>query len=302
MKLGIVVVYIFGEERASLLDLHLRYIERYTGVPYVIYASVNRLEARFRDALAQHPMVRICECPDTPLRSLKEHSYYLEHLVRFAIEDGVSHVVTLHLDSFPVRSGWVEELAGRLSESCLLATIDRINTACLFFHRDFYLRYRPSFFLSPEEREDVVYRKYIDEYDPLQHSGIGYGFTAYRNGKSWYYLKDTTKVDYTGAGRVYDDIIFHLVSAVRTGATYSQPSGWLQSPGWGRFMKMVLAVARVVTPPKVRTFLLQRFDSFIDRVVDKPQLVHLATSHAPKIQQFMEDPEKHLQLLRKDRQ
>jgi len=64
---------------------------------------------------------------------------------------------------------------------------------------------------------------------------------------------------------------------------------------------MVLAVARVATPPKVRTFLLQRFDSFIDRVVDKPQLVHLATSHAPKIQLFMENPEKYLRLLRKER-
>lgn len=300
MKLGVVVVYLFKEESAPLLDLHLRHIEQHTGVPYVIYASVSRLDTRFRAVLAGHPKVRICECPNTPFRGMKEHSHYLEHLVRLAVEDGVSHVVTLHLDSFPVRSGWVEALAGRLSESCVLATIDRISTACLFFHRDFYLRYRPSFLLSPAVTGGAEYQRYIDEYEPFQHSGIGYGFTAYRNNKLWYYLKDTTRIDYPVAGGVYDDIIFHLGGAVSIGPTYSRPSGWLQSPEWGRFMKIVVAGARVVTPGPVRTFLLQRFGSFIERVVDKPQLTIHATLQAPNIQRFMEDPEKYLRLLGKE--
>ena len=296
MKLGIVVVYLFGEESAPLIDLHLRYIEHHTGVPYVIYASVNRLGTRFRDAICRHPAVRICKCPDTLLRGMEEHAHYLNHLVRLAVEDGVSHVVTLHLDSFPIRSGWAEELAGKLSSSCALATIDRINTACLFFDREFYLRYRPSFLLSTAETESAGYRKYIDEFDPYQHSGIGYGFTAYRNGKSWYYLKDTTGIDYTVAGRVYDDTIFHLGGAVRIGEPYSQPSGGLQSPGWGRFMKIVVAAARVVTPRSLRTFLIQNHSAFIERFVDKPQF----TLHAQNIRRFKENPEKYLQLLRKD--
>jgi len=296
MKLGIVVVYLFEEASAPLMEIHLRHIEHHTRIPYVIYAGVNRLGSRFRDELARRPEVRICECPDTPLRGMKEHAHYLEHLVRLAVEDGVSHVATLHLDSFPICSGWAEELAGKLSSSCALVTIDRINTACLFFDREFYLCYQPSFLLSTAERECAGYRRYIDEFDPLEHSGIGYGFTAYRNGKSWHYMKDTTVIDYTGAGRVYDDTIFHLGGAVHIGERYSRESGGFQSAGWGRFMKMVVAAARVGMPRPVRMFLTRRFRAFIERFVDKPQFI----LHAQNIRRFKEDPEKYLRLLRKD--
>lgn len=301
MKLGIVVVYLFGEESAPLLDLHLRHIERHTGVPYTIYAGVNRLAPCFRDTLAGHPRVRICECPDTSLRGMEEHAHYLDYLVRIAVEDDATHVVTLHLDSFPVRSGWAEELGSRLSPSCVIATIDRINTACLFFHRDFFVTYRPAFLLLPAETETAGYRRYIEECDPMLHSGIGYGFMAYQNGKSWYYLRDTTGGDPYAAGKVcddmsiYDDMIFHLGSAVRIGGRYSQHSGGVRFPGWAKFMKAVTAVAMELTPSPVRKFFMEHFGTFIERRVFKPQFIF----HAQRIRRFMEDPEKYLALLRK---
>ncbi len=298
MKLGIVVVYLFGEESAPLLALHLRHIEQHTGVPYTIYAGVNRLSSRFREALACHPGVRICECPDTSLRDKEEHAHYLDHLVHSAIQDGASHVVTLHLDSFPLRSGWAEELAGKLSSSCVLATIDRINTACLFFSSDFYVRYLPSFLLSPDQTGTREYRRYIAECDPFEHSGIGYGFMAYREGKSWHYLRDTTGVKHHLAGRVYDDMIFHLGGAVRIGEPYAQTSGLLRSPNWGRFMRGAVAVARFLMPRPVRAFLIKHFGSSIERVVDQPQFA----LQAQAIRRFMEDPENHLRLFREDGQ
>lgn len=298
MKLGIVVVYLFSEASAPLLELHLRHIKQHTSAPYLLYAGVNRLALPFRNAISLNPQVRICECPETSLRDKEEHAHYLDHLVCTAVEDGATHIVTLHLDSLPVRSGWAEELAGRLTGQCVIATIDRINTACLFFHRDFYLSYRPNFLLTPAEEVDPEYRRYLKEYDPIPHSGIGYGFTAYRNGKSWYYLRDTTGSVPDSAGRIYDGMIFHLGGAVRIGEPFAEPSGILTSANWGRFMKGLVAVARSITPRPVRASLIEYFGSAITRVVDRPQY----TLQAQEIRRFIEDPESYLlHLLKKTR-
>lgn len=290
MKLGITVVYLFQDESAPLLEFHLSQIRQNTDVPYTIYAGVNRLEPRFTEMLKKRQEVSICKCPDTPYRDMKEHTHYLNHLVRAAVDDGSSHIVTLHLDSFPIRSGWAEELAVRLAGGCAIATIDRINTACLFFDRDFYLRYRPSFLLSPEEKADPRYRRYMEEHDPILHSGIGYGFAAYRNGMSWHYLKDTTPDVPGTAGRIYDRMIFHLGGAVRIGEAFSKPAGGIETPAVGRFMDGLAAAARLVTPRPVRSFLMKRFGALIEQAVDRPRLAH----QAGMIRCFMRDPGKNL--------
>jgi hypothetical protein len=188
----------------------------------------------------------------------------------------------------------VEELAGRLTAQTVLATIDRINTACLFFDREFYLTHHPTFLLTPEEEANPAYRRYLKEHDPNPHSGIGYGFMAYRNGKSWHYLRHTTRKVPDSAGRIYDDMIFHLGGAVRIGEPFTQPSGILTSARWGRFMKGVAAFARAVTPRPIRAFLVGLFGPVIQRVVDRPQF----TLHAREIRQFLEDPESYLLKLR----
>jgi hypothetical protein len=132
----------------------------------------------------------------------------------------------------------------------------------------------------------------------MLHSGIGYGFMASQKGKLWYYLRDTTRANPHTAGRIYDDMIFHLVGAVRVGEPYSQPSGGLQFPGWGRFMEVVVAVAMFLVPRSVRIFIMKHFGTLIERIVFKPQFI----LEAQNIQRFMGDPEKYLQLLRKGRQ
>src|SRR5262249_31311078 len=234
MRLGIVVVYLVREADGSLLDLHLRQIEEHTRVPYGIYGAANRLLPAFRQRLEQHPRVRICECPTTELRGSAEHAYYLEHLVRLAVEDGVSHVVTLHVDSFPVRTGWAEELAAKLSGSCVFATPEHINTACLLFRRDFYLKYRPTFHLSEQERAGAGYRRYLEECAPVPHSGIGYGFRAYTEGLSWYYLREAAPCEY---GKVYDDMIFHLRGAVKRGENRPPGRSVFMRRGYVRFLQ-----------------------------------------------------------------
>ena len=219
MRLGVVVVYLVSERNEKLLDLHLSQIEKHTQVPYVICGSANRLLPELRRKLEQHPKVKICECPTSDLRSSEEHAFYLDQLIRIALEDGVSHIAILHVDSFPIRSGWAKELAGKLSASCVLAAIMRDEdfdqkplTACLFFHRDFYLKYRPTFLLSDEELSSPAYRRYRQEFNHLPDSGVGYGFKLYTEGLSWHPLSKSSE-GRSVFGGVYGDLIFHLGGA-----------------------------------------------------------------------------------------
>ncbi len=218
MKLGIAVVYLVSEDNEKLLDLHLSQIEKHTTVPYTVYGSINRLLPKFHPKLKSNPKTKVCECPMTHRLDVEEHSFYLEHLVRTAIEGGSSHVVTLHVDSFPIRSGWAEEFAGKLSGFHTFATPSYgAYTACLFFHRDFYLKYHPTFLLSEADRSSPEYKQFCKEAKHLPHSGIGYLFKAYQEGLSWYPLMELHRGSsrYIFISSIYDDCIFHLGSAAK---------------------------------------------------------------------------------------
>jgi hypothetical protein len=242
MKLGIAVVYLVSERNEPLLNLHLRQIDKLTETPYTIYAAVNGLLPPFRRKLEQNPHVRICPCeayvPGTGLwrqdraqvatkglvavGSKYEHSWYLEQLIRRAIDDGVSHVAIFHVDSFPVRPGWDSELMGRLCERCVLAGITRDPqldhkplTAGILFAREFYLKYRPRLLLSQEQIDSEDYRLYRQACPHTTDSGFGYGFTMFREGLTWYPLvRSNPGGNRTLFASVYGDLIFHLHAAV----------------------------------------------------------------------------------------
>ena len=197
--------------------------------PIPSIGSVNRLLPAFRKQLINHPQTKTFELPYPEFRGKREHAYYLEKLIQRALQDGVSHIVTLHVDSFPVKPGWAEQLAGELSDSCVLVTIARKNfllqyTACLFFHRDFYLTYKPTFHLSEEELSSPQYRQFCRE---VPHhagdSGFGYVFKAYSQGLTWKTLQKTSlEVDahsfstmYHDFCCIYGDLIFHFEGSFR---------------------------------------------------------------------------------------
>jgi hypothetical protein len=229
MNLGIIVVYMVREGNEPIFDFHLKSIERYTSVPYTIYGSVNRLLPAFRKQLTSHPRIKTFELSYPEIRGKQEHAYYLEKLIHRALQDGASHIVTLHVDSFPVKPGWAEQLAGGLSDSCVLATIARKNfllqyTACLFFHRDFYLTYKPTFHLSAKELSSPQYQQFCRE---VPHhagdSGFGYVFKAYSQGLTWKTLQKTSQeIDahslstiHHDFGCIYGDLIFHFEGSFR---------------------------------------------------------------------------------------
>jgi len=208
MKLGITVQYMVAEENEQLLDLHLDQISAHTTVPYTIYGSVNRLDPDLVQRLERDPNVRIWQVPTTDLRRKYEHSYYLKHLIGAAIDDGTTHIVTLHVDSFPVRDGWARKLAGYLEGECVLTSVPDAFTACLMFPREFYVDNQPELLLTDDELESDGYKAYDEEYGHIPHSGIGYLYKVYSTeGLIWHPLESPD-------GRLYDNVLYHFRNAI----------------------------------------------------------------------------------------
>jgi len=231
MKLGIAVVYLVSERDEGLLRLHFDQIEKYTQVPYTLYGAANRLLPQFRLLLEANPRVRICDGPTVDARGSEEHSFYLERLIKTAVDEGCTHIATFHVDSFPIRAGWAEELAGLLSDGCPLAAamIDerfdrKPNTACIFLRSDFYERYRPKLLLSEEERSTDAYTKYRRAYPHIPDSGVGLGFKLHTEGLTWHPLVRSNRATKQSAfGGVFGELIFHLGGAAWFDLHYSTP-------------------------------------------------------------------------------
>ncbi len=223
MKLGIVVVYLVAPEDGDLLDLHLDQIARLTEVPYTIYGSVNRLEAPFVERLRARDDVAIVDCASTPRRGYEEHAYYLELLIRAALDDGCTHVVMFNVDSFPIRRGWAKEMVGHLSPTRPVAAVvrrenddDKPHPSGLLFTREFWLEKRPTVLLSEEELASPEFARYREEVEVIVDTGIGYGFKLWSEGLDWHALPRSNKAgDHYIIGSIYGDLVFHLGGAAR---------------------------------------------------------------------------------------
>ena len=283
MKLGIAVVYLVSKRNGPLLDLHFRQIEENTKVPYAIYAAANDLLPQFRERLERHPHVKICPCTSyergggllrqdieraatlgfPAVSSKYEHSFYLEQLIQQAVEDGVTHIAMLHVDSFPVRPGWAEELAGQLSDRCVLAGITRDRevdckplTAGIFYHRDFYVRYQPRLLLSQDDFDSEGYQRYCQACPHVTDSGYGYGYTMFGNDLTWCPLERSNKGgNHVLFASIYGDAIFHLHAAAYVERTktvgFTNPNNSMD-PASGHARRMGRSFVRALLPDKAR--------------------------------------------------
>lgn len=294
IKLGIIVVYMVNPEDAKLLDLHLEYIEKYTDVPYTIYGSANRLLPQFRQQLEQHPRIKICDCPVTDLRGAAEHAYYLEHLTKYAVDDGVSHIVTMHVDSFPISLNWTQELLGRLDDKCVFVTLAGINTACLFFRRDFYLRYKPRFLIAEEVHQSKKYWQFQKTNDFVPQSGVGFAFKAYQEGLAWYCLTELRHRK-RGTG-IFDNKIFHLGSHFYLGEKNFRTS--VNEKKIAHLADRMIAWAKLIIPRESREFLRAHFETPINCYIDSHRLQLAKALLKNRKEKLLADPEAYLNNLR----
>lgn len=148
--------------------------------------------------------------------SPQEHSHYLEALTWAAVRDGADRIVTLHPDSFPIKDGWEHELFSRLSDDVVVGTLEKVNTACLFFRADFWTRSRPRYLMPPFEQDPSAQTRFLDSYAVVNHSGTGLLWAAFlENRRAVLIPEDMVHPMYGRFCGFYGGVLFHLGGVAR---------------------------------------------------------------------------------------
>jgi len=227
MKLAIIVVYIINEANEKLLDIHLQQIEKNTPVPYTIYCVV-RSAPKIRKKLKANPKIKIFDINRAWTKNRKqqasyEHSIYLRKLTDIAVKDDITHIAVFHADSFPVRP-WIH-LADKLNEQCVLTAIAREedndrkpHCSFMFFTKDFYAKYKPTYRLSKKVMKTGTYQAYcaVNDDKIVGDTGVGFGYRLFLEQLNWHQLRRTNEYeDHEIMGGIYGEVIFHLGAAIR---------------------------------------------------------------------------------------
>ena len=307
-QLGIVVVYLVNKDDGGLLDLHLEKIEEHTHIPYTIYASTSRLLPHFIARLENHSNIKLCEYPATDLRGFKEHAYYLDRLVQSAIDDGVSHVALLNVDSFPIRTGWAEIMAEHLSDSCLVAAVKRVENLdnkphpCgILLHRDFIVKYNARINLTDDELMSPHCQQYLKETSVISDTGAGYGYKLYAEGLSWYPLLRSNKAqDHYIISGIYGDLIYHLGGAARGKKIHLperlQMESRMSNPLIRRAYEIVRFIRRMVPDRAQDRF--SKYASYLLFPSAQKSLNASEDAYAQARKQLLESPDSYIQYLR----
>ena len=296
MKLGIVVCYLVNEDNEKLLDIHLQKIKENTTSPFTVYAGTNMLLPQFVKKLRQYDFIKLCACnnyegPDEKSRGVKEHSHYLEQLIKVAIDEGVSHIVIMHPDSFPLKVGWEEYLENKLSKSHTLVSIFPQMSACTFFNRDFYLKYQPRLLPSNKEEASISWTNFqkANQATNLVEGGMGYGYKTYLESLGWYRLKRSNKGEYNShIGSIFDDVIFHLGSA----SEYKNRS----MSGYGKFK--LYRYFRKVIAKILSNSIKKKIQNILSYKVLYPEVKINKDAFMRSREKLINDPEGYLKFLR----
>jgi hypothetical protein len=243
IKLGIACVYFYGKDDVWLLDLQLRYIKETTGATdYTIYAGAARLQEHLKRQLQSIDQVRVIDLPTFSGTGNREHAYYLNLLVRAAVEDGCTHVATLDADSFPVLEDWPSRLIDALGESRRFAAVHRTEnldtflphpSGC-FMSRSFVEEYDPDFLPSDSEQSSSKFQEFLAATNQRSDTGIGYAFHLWKNQEPWLRLERSNMKDlHCLMAGIYGGVFFHVGASSRS-PTFSGEARTLPSMRFGK--------------------------------------------------------------------
>lgn len=223
-KLGIACVYFFRDSDAWLLDMQLDFIEKTTDVEFVVYASAARLQEPLKSSLAARPFVQVIDFPPFDGEGGPEHGHYLTELVKYAHQDGCSHVCTLDCDSFPIKKGWPSELFDQMGDDYDVAAVFRAENEdtdlphpCGTFMATRLLDTLDfSFWPNEAVLQSAEFQSYLHETKQRFDTGSGLGYALWRKNVQWLKLFRSNRTDlhFIMAG-IYSDVFFHLGASSR---------------------------------------------------------------------------------------
>lgn len=292
MKLGIIVVYLITKNQEELLKIHLEHIHRFTNVPFKIYAGINRLAQEFHIILASHPNVQLCTLPPIEQTGMIEHNHYLEELTKIALADGATHIICLHVDSFPVKAGWAEALLEYLGEKTAIVAAKDYYTACFLFPRNFYEKYQPNYTPTSEDRGLPMFKEFVSKEKPVLHTGAGYLFRAYQHGLTWHILENTVRPeDWETNFEIYDNKVFHFGGGSRVTIASTAVS-----PGSTPVIKKLYLLMRSLVPQRFRALVMSILaDSPIPHPLKTRINTALMSPRASLMEKFLKDPAYYIQ-------
>ena len=262
MKLGIAVVYLVRDDSEVLLRLHLDRIRRHTSVPYAIHGTALRLPRPFHHYLdARNIRLHQLSGPTEVLAHI-EHSWFLTQLLQRALDDGCSHLATLHVDSFPIADHWAQQLAASLSPQVPVTavmepmegdTMARPNLAGMMALAEFWRESRPSLIPTPELEKTAEWRRFIERHQQgVVHSGVGLGYRLEQTGKTWApILRTNSRRRHPVLAGVYGDKIFHLGAATRAKHFFTNPVPVSETAAM-RLRRGLAATVRRILPASIR--------------------------------------------------
>jgi hypothetical protein len=294
MRLGIIVTYLLNPGNEKLLDIHLSNIFKHTVSNFRIYANVNMLPDYLINNL-NRDRINIVKYKDYEgdkggLRASYELSHYSEYMINLAIKDGMTHIVMLHPDSFPVKRGWDRLLLDELITRYGLVSIFPAMSALLFFSSDFYKKYTPTLLPPHTALQSKSYKEFERSIDKknLFEPGMGYAYTAYLNNNRWTILKKTNKKeDHYHFGSIFNDIVFHLGAAEhddRSFANYEE----------AEFLPTVKRITGKILPPVIK----EKLRSSKLKYILRPEIKHHQIYHSKVKEKLFSDPDGYIKYLK----
>jgi hypothetical protein len=289
MKIAFLVVYVFNDDHLRLFQIHLERIRRHTSVPFKIFGAGHKLSGKVRAHVERQPEIELFDLPVPKSFGVRqEHAFCLEELTKRAMAEGFTHFMALHLDSFPLRDDWLDNLLASLEEGAALATlVPNGFSAGLLWTRDFQEHCKPRMLVPSESRDTPEFKAFTAAYPDIDHveTGLGYIWRAWELGLPWRALRTDEE------RKIYDDLLYHMVGA--TFRTWIPVQKIRNEVSYRALWRVVGPISRFL-PPGGRDAVRRRF-------IDPDRMTRDGSmrSKEEEIQDLMDDPVGYLTELRK---